>query len=204
MKHIELHYFPQAAYIAALMQYPDLKIDGYEHFVKQTYRNRCRIITPNGIDTLSVPVKGSGKIISKDIRIDHSQKWLNRHWRAIQSAYGRAPFFEYYIDEFKAILDKRHVFLFDLSAELLTQCLEFLQFDRKLEFTTAYHELTEQDDLDLRNSISPKSNENKLIKYNPAPYHQVFGNNFVEELSVIDLLFCEGPQSGERIRSAMQ
>ena len=96
MKIIDLQYLPQPGYIALLLTEPELEIDKYEHYVKQSFRNRCRIMTANGIDELSIPVLGGRKkIITKDIRIDHSQKWLNRNWRAIQSAYGKAPFFEY-------------------------------------------------------------------------------------------------------------
>ena len=201
MQVIELQYLPQPAYIAQFLLHDDLVIDGHENYVKQTYRNRCRILGANGVDQLSVPVTGSGKgIRTREIKIDHGQKWLNRHWRAIQSAYGRAPYFEYYSDDFAVIFNRKHKYLFDLATELLTQCLENLQFDIKLNFSEAYIENPEKD---LRDIISPKSAAGKAISYKQLPYQQVFGSNFVEGLSILDLIFCEGPQAGELLKSGV-
>jgi len=204
MKIIELQYLPQPEYFALLIQEPNLQIDAHEFFVKQTFRNRCRILTANGIDDLSVPVLGAGKkILTKDIKIDNDQKWLNRHWRAIQSAYGKAPFFEYYADELQEIFNKKHDFLIDLSHDLLTQCLEFLEFDLDLQFTKEYHDLRNQSENDLRSKLTPKSNSNLIKSYNQVNYQQVFGNKFVNNLSVIDLIFCEGPEAGRIIKSSI-
>ena len=202
---IELQYLPQPAYIAQFLLHNELFVDGYEHYVKQTYRNRCRILSANGVDELSVPVHGSGKrIASKDIRIDHSQKWLNRHWRAIQSAYGRAPYFEYYAEDYLRIYEKEHTFLFDFSLELLTQCLENLHFDLKLRTTEQYFDLTDRPQNDLRGIISPNSASQKGVSYKQVSYQQVFGNNFVDNLSILDLIFCTGPQAGDIIKSAIK
>ncbi len=204
MKIIDLQYLPQANYFALLLTEPELELDGYEYYVKQTYRNRCRILTANGIDELSIPVQGgSKKILTRDIKIDYSQKWLNRNWRALQSAYGKAPFFEYYAEDLLAVYEKKHVYLFDLTHELLTQCLDFLQFDISLKFTTAYHDLKKTPKNDFRSKISPKSNPEFLNTYNQFTYQQVFGNNFVNNLSVIDLIFCEGPQAGGIIKTGI-
>ena len=204
MKIIDLQYLPQAYYFALLLTEQEIEIDGYEHFVKQTYRNRCRILTANGIDDLSIPVLGGRKkILTKDIRIDYSQKWLNRNWRAIQSAYGKAPFFEYYAEDLLAVYQKKHEFLFDLTHELLTQCLDFLQFDITLKFTTAYHSLEKTPQNDFRSKINPKSTPDIINTYTQFIYPQVFGNNFVNNLSVIDLIFCEGPQAGVIIKSGI-
>lgn len=204
MHLIELQYLPQPAYLARYLLHDDLLIDGHEHYVKQTYRNRCRILTANGIDVLSVPVHGSGKkILSKDITIDHSQKWFNRHWRAIQSAYGRAPYFEYYQEGFFKIFQKKQKFLFDLSIELLTQCLENLHFDITLQTTNQYYDLAKQPENDLRGIIKPNSTRNEDFSYTQKPYQQVFGSNFVDQLSVLDLIFCEGPQAGDNLKSGI-
>lgn len=204
MKIIDLQYLPQPQYFALLMQEPNIEIDNHEFFVKQSYRNRCQILTANGVDDLSVPVLGAGKkILIKDIKIDNSQKWLNRHWRAIQSAYGKAPFFEYYADDLRAVFDKKHEFLFDLSHELLTQCLEFLGFNIELKFTKKYHDLENHPENDLRSKLNPKSNANLIKSYNQVNYQQVFGNKFVNNLSVIDLIFCEGPEAGRQIKSSI-
>jgi hypothetical protein len=201
MQVIELQYLPQPAYIAQFLVHSNLVIDGYEHYVKQTYRNRCRILGANGVDQLSVPVIASGKKIpTRDIKIDHAQKWLNRHWRAIQSAYGRAPYFEFYRDDYEAIFQKKHTFLFDFTLELLTQCLDHLQFDIAIECSSEY---VEHPEIDLRKTIKPKMTHNERILYRQLPYQQVFGSNFVEQLSVIDLIFSEGPGAGDLLKAGI-
>jgi hypothetical protein len=202
MTVIELQYLPQAAYVAQFLIHKDLIIDGYEHYVKQTYRNRCRILTANGVDQLSVPVQGSGKkILARDIRIDYSQKWLNRHWRAIKSAYGRAPYFEYYAEDYAAIFNKRPKFLFDLSLEILTQCLDHLHYDIEIYQSEAFIDSPE---INLKDQINPKLSQFEDISYEEKPYQQVFGSKFVEQLSIIDLIFCEGPQAGDLLRSGIK
>ena len=204
MKAIELQYLPQPLYFAILLKESQLKVDLYEHYVKQSFRNRCDILSGNGVDTLSVPVIGGNKkTITKDIQIDYSQKWLNRHWRAIQSAYGKAPFFEFYADEVNLIYEKKYKFLHDLSFHLLTQCLDFLKFDIEISFTTSYAACDKYPENDFRSKINPKANPIFYKSYKQVAYQQVFGSKFVNNLSVIDLIFCEGPNAGQILKSGI-
>ncbi len=205
MRVIDLQYLPQPAYFALLLSYDDLYLDKHEHFVKQTYRNRARVLGPNGINTLSVPIRSARKKVpAKDVKIDHSQKWVNQHWRTMQAAYGRAPYFEYYANDFLEIYHKKHQYLFDLNEELLTQCLDFLQFDISPKTTTAYVDLNNSVENDFRSLVSPKSKKQLPIPYHQKKYQQVFGNKFAYELSIIDLIFCEGPQAGTLIVESME
>ena len=127
-------------------------------------------------DQLSVPVKGgNSKQSIKDVEIDYTQKWMNRHWRAIQSAYGKAPFYEYYSQEIKAIIYKQHRFLFDLNLELLTLCLKFLQIDANFELTLSYLHSPKSNLDDFRSLIHPKKDYFPTYNYNPVPYFQLFG-----------------------------
>lgn len=186
------------------MEEPDLVIDRNENFVKQSYRNRCQILSANGVDSLTVPVIGANKKkCVKDVEIDYSQKWLHQHQRAIQSAYGSAPFYEYYADELWEIYSRNHKYLFDLSSDLLTQCLAFLQLDIQPKFSSTYSDLKNRPENDLRSKITPKANLGVVDTYKQQTYQQVFGNNFVDNLSVIDLIFCEGPQAKKLIKSGM-
>ena len=197
-------YFAPIEFYTLLLKHSKVYIERYENFIKQTYRNRCRILTANGVDELSIPVlNASKKVPIKDVKIDYSQKWVNRHWRAIQSAYGKAPFFEFYGEELKKILYKNHIFLFDLSLDLLTQCLDFLKFKPTIKFTDTYHSLANSPQNDYRSIISPKKNRMLPITYNQETYQHVFGNKFVKNLSVIDLIFCEGPRAGDLIKSGI-
>ena len=201
---VELQYFPNAAYFSLFMKQEVVHLEQCEYFIKQTYRNRCSILTANGIDVLSVPVlEGNSKTLIRDLRIDYSQKWVNRHWRAIQSAYGKAPFFEYYADEFKLILQQKPIFLFELNLSILTVCLKYLQIDKPLSFTTVYENGSINPIEDIRSVIHPKKSYEPRIQYTPVAYAQVFGNNFAQDLSILDILFCEGPNAYQIIKSGI-
>ncbi len=194
---LDLQYLPNTTYFSLLAKAEKVIIEKHENFVKQTYRNRAHILTPNGVDTLSIPLIGSQKKIKiSEIKIDHSQKWANRHWRAIKSAYGKAPFFEYYADYIKQEIYADHTTLFNLNLSLLTLCLKFLQIENPLAFTSSYQKISKTPITDLRSSIHPKKSFTSSIKIEYIPYQQVFGNSFVQNLSILDLLFAEGPNAG--------
>ncbi len=203
MKLVELQYLPSPAYLALFDD--DVIIEQHENFEKQSYRNRCRILTPNGIDQLTVPVKGgNSKQLIRDIRIDYTQKWVNRHSRAIQSAYGKAPFFEYYFEDFSRVFQKQHKFLFDLNLDMLTVCRENLQIGGEFVLSTTFKRKEEDDSNDLRSVIHPKRSYSETYRYQPKSYYQLFGKAFVQDLSVLDVLFCEGPNAWQIILSGLE
>ena len=171
--------------------------------MKQTFRNRCRINTSNGEKHLIIPVISSRqerRII--EVRLDFTQKWLNNHWRTIQSAYGKAPFFDHYSDDLHQILFKKVGFLYELNYMLLSMCLKWLNWDIPLKETEYYAQSMPNDVLDLRSAINPKKLEQCHQFYYPVTYNQVFGNTFVENLSLIDLIFCEGPEASKIIQAS--
>jgi len=197
---IEPQYFPPLEYFAALSVSKEVKFELYEYFEKQTYRNRCRILTASGILLLSVPLHRSSKIISRDITIDYSQKWVEKHKMAIQSSYGKSPFFYHYRDLFFEKLDKKYTFLIDLNIDLLSICLDLLGIDIKTSKTEKYEKSPGGGITDLRSVIHPKKDSSLTLQEGYKPYLHVFGKKFVPNLSVLDLLFCEGPNSGYVIR----
>ncbi len=190
---IELQYLPCLEYFTELLQHDTIYLEAWENFQKQSYRNRCAILTTNKIDVLSVPVqKSNSKTLIRDLEIDHSQPWQKIHWRAIQSAYGKAPYYEYFSDYFNALYDKKTRFLWDLNLEALTICLKLLQIEKKVLFTTEYNkegEIPVKMISDKRSLIHPK----KTGEMAGIRYPQVFGRDFVPNLSIVDLLFNEGP-----------
>lgn len=190
---IDLQYLPSLEYFCAILKNDEIFIEAYEYFEKQSYRNRCKILTTNRIDTLTVPVQnGNRKVLIQDVKIDYSQDWTRRHWGAIKAAYGKSPFFEFYSEYFKKTIDKKHDFLFDLNLELLTICLKFLRLEKKIIFTKKYYENVEND---FRGLIHPKREFKQNNIYQPLAYRQNFGNEFEPDLSILDLLFCQGNQS---------
>lgn len=200
---LDLHYLPSIEYFTCLIKYDRILIEKEEHFVKQTYRNRCHILGANQVDRLSIPVIGGNKKIKvKDLQIDYSQNWLNVHWRAIMSAYGRAPFYEFFSDYFEAGFQKREKYLFDFNYRLLNVCLKLLKIDPIINFTDQFEKDSEKDIIDLRSAIHPKKDYNLNGFYQPVPYQQVFGKAFVANLSIIDLLFCQGPDSARMIKES--
>jgi hypothetical protein len=173
----------------------ELVLEKHENYTKQSYRNRCYVLTAQGVQPLSVPVlRGNSKtkIPITDIEIDYSQHWDKIHWRTIQAAYGRAPYFEFYSDYLKEVYDRQPQYLFNLNVDLLKLYLKLLKLNKPIAFTDTYKDNVSENVLDFRNKIHPKIITDNL---NVKPYTQVFGKQFATELSIIDLLFTQGPES---------
>lgn len=201
---IESQYLPPLAYFALLSTATELIVEKYEHYEKQSYRNRCYINTSLGIQPLIVPLtEKHGKAIISEVRIDYSQKWLNNHWRAIQSAYGKAPFFEYYSDDLHDALFQKPAFLYDLNHNLLTMCLKWLKSNISVAETSSYVKEPDKTMTDYRSVLNPKKADSCNRFYKSVPYSQVFGSKFVHNLSVIDLVFCEGPGALSIVRASV-
>jgi hypothetical protein len=200
---IEPHYFPSLEYFSAIQGFDKLILEKQEHYIKQSYRNRCYINTAHGVDTLVVPVTGRhGKILFKDIRIDPGKRWRNNQWRTLQSAYAKAPFFEHYSDELNSVLYTGFEFLFDLNKAVLSLCLQSLSMKKDISETVSYEKQVSGDVFDLRSQINLKRSYTARSFYHPQTYHQVFGNSFAGNLSLIDLLFCEGPNALANLKAS--
>lgn len=200
---IDLHYLPSIEYFTIFNLYKKIEIESFENFQKQSYRNRAAILSANRITNLSIPVLGSNsKHGIKSIQIDNKQRWMDVHWRGIISAYGKAPYFEYYKDYFQEIFDKPHEYLFDLNLELLTLCLKLLNYDNVITFSEMYQKNPEGGVLDLRSAVHPKKDFAQNTFYQPYSYIQLFGKEFVPNLSIVDVLFCEGPNASNIIHQS--
>jgi hypothetical protein len=195
-------YFGNIHYYSKFYQYDEVLIESHENFQKQSYRNRCDIYAANGRLTLTVPVIYSNrpKTKIKDVRIDYATDWQKMHFRSIESAYRSSPFYEFFMDEFMFVFEQKEKFLFEMNQKITDILLELLQLSAdKARETITFIQKTEIHDSmrDFRSLIHPKSKENDP-DFKIYPYHQVFEekHGFIENLSVLDLLFNEGGNSG--------
>ncbi len=184
-------YLPSIEYFAHIVQ-RECVIDHAENYIKRSERNRARIMTAAGVMELSVNIKNANRPRTPmcNIEIDYSKRWQHQHWLAIVSAYKSSPFFDHYAPYFEPIFKERHERLIDLNQRLLELILKLLGVTPRLTISSTYVE-SSPSDVDLR----PKKREDSTFRH--EPYIQVFYDReeFVGNLSILDLLFNEGTNS---------
>ena len=205
MKHTTIllssAYLAPVSYYTKLYAYPHACIERFDHYRKQTYRNRCVIDTANGIQSLTIPTEHSetGKTYMRDIRISDHGNWRHIHWNAFVSAYRQSPFFDYYADEFHRFFEPgRYSFLFDFNLDLCKWICEQVDIHPLLSVTDEYMLQPPPDTDDYREQFTPKASYAVLDpSFTPLPYYQVFRakGQFMPDLSIVDLLFNMGPES---------
>ena len=192
-------YLAPVRYYSQLYMAPRAVLETHDNYVKQTYRNRCVIAGPNGMQALTVPIEkpSFGKSAMRDIRISDHGNWRHLHWNALQSSYERSPFFEYYADDFRPFYEKRIDYLLDFNEGLQHTVLDLLDLHPVLQTTDSYCDEITADMVDLREVISPKSPWQDDALFCPQPYYQVFAHKhgFLPDLSIVDLLFNMGPEA---------
>jgi hypothetical protein len=192
--HIEIHYLPSLEYMTILLQNPSLLFEVEENFPKQTYRNRCLILGANGVERLSVPVVhlSGEKTKTKDTKIDYSQNWIKQHQGAIRAAYGNAPYYEYFEPYLSQIFAKKRFFLVDLNIDLLSFVYRILDVPFVYKYTNEFGVFEGQSEYD---QISAKKDWQERSIYQNRSYRQCFGQEFVPNLSILDLLMNHGKES---------
>ena len=167
--------------------------DVHQNYVKQSYRNRTFIHSANGLHKLTIPVKHSKiKFPMLNAEIDNKIAWQKNHWRSIQTAYSSSPFFEFYKDSLEQVYNKKYTYLVKFNFDMIKLVFEWLDIGIKLKLSKEY-KVVYDDSLDLRKKIE---NQKHSISKNKI-YNQVFfeKNGFLNDLSIIDLIFNEGPNS---------
>ena len=172
---IEIQYFPPIQFFSKCLLHPTIVVEQHENYRKGTYRNRTLIAGANGQLRLTVPlVKGKNQRQNiKEVQISYVEPWQHQHWMAIRSAYGNAPYFDYYSDEIAPFFQQPYEFLFEFNLSILNQLLNILQIPVTIQFSETFQTKTGDDLIDLRNTIHP----NRSIsdpKYTETTYPQVF------------------------------
>ena len=165
--------------------------DVHQNYVKQSYRNRTFIHSANGLHKLTIPVKHSKiKFSMLNAEIDNKIAWQKNHWRSIQTAYSSSPFFEFYKDDLLLFFNKKHKYLLDITIDSFCLINDALELSKKYSTSLKYDETNLNDYRYLANS-------KKKTDYYFEHYTQIFDDKhgFLENLSILDLLFMEGPNS---------
>ena len=191
MTILPVAYMPSVEYVARLLR-EECVVDLGEHYIKRSQRNRAQILSANGVMSLTVNVENANRPRQRmrDVKIDYSKRWQHQHWLSIVSAYKSSPYFDHYAHLLEPFYKREWSYLVDYDLEYMRVLLRLLGIEDKLNLSERYV-VAGEGDLDLR----PKQNEGSTFV--AEPYFQVFSDRmpFAANLSVIDLLMCEGPES---------
>ena len=203
---LQTTYFGPVQWYQKLKRYDHCVIEQYDSYQKQTYRNRCVIATANGLQALTVPVDHSPLTIDhvqcKDLRISDHNQWRRVHWNALQSAYSESPFFEYYADDIRPFFEQKYEFLIDFNEAIRQKMCELLDIETSVSYSSGFRvqgsgfRVHGSGFMDFREVIHAKHPQDDP-DFQPRSYWQVFQHRygFQPNLSILDLLFCMGPEA---------
>lgn len=185
-------YFPNIASFALILKY-EVHWEVWDHYQKQTFRNRCYICTDRGKHMLNIPIKHvggkQGRQLYRDVQLDNSYPWQRTHWRSLQTSYRASPYFEFFEGDLAPLYDKKHKYLLDFNLKTIEAACECLQIDMPTQKTENYQ--ANPSNLEDRRALV---NAKKELPVNYPSYAQVFEarHGFIPGLSILDLLFNEG------------
>ena len=185
-------YFSPISQYHALLNSNSITFEVEDNYQKQTYRNRCYIYGANGKQLLNIPVtipKSSKKTKSKDILVENAN-WQKQHYKSLEAAYNHSPFFEFYKDDLRKIFSKKYTYLLDVNLDSFNFIMDAMELFKEYTLSKTYEETKLND---FRNLADSK----KKVEISSIPYIQMFDQKFgfLKNLSILDLLFMEGPNS---------
>ncbi len=199
---VDLPFFPNLEFFTAIHGYDELVLFPAQIFRRRSFINRMDIRGPNKVQRLSIPIQGRRPSIPEsDLLINYQDKWVSDHLRSIQSAYGKAPFFEYYFPYVESLYESGVDSLWELNKQSLTLCLRLLQLSVKVAECKIEGDIPIESD--IRGQISTNQDFSSRLFYRPHVYFQLFGSDFEPNLSVLDLLFCVGPEAKMIIQASV-
>ncbi len=203
MNVFPIYYFPPVSWFVAAAQEQVLLLETQEHYKKQQYFNRMRILTSNKVLTLSIPIQKAKEntVISKR-EIFFDGKWVHDQWVSLTSAYRSSPYFEFYEDYFEPFFKGKMTSLMERNLAIIKMLREVLQLDFEIQLTDTFHG-SDHYEVDYRRAFNPKG-PTQADWFDPQPYLHVFGDAFHPDLSILDLLCNQGPASGVYLKNAFK
>ena len=191
-------YFPSISHYVAMAKASSITLEMDDNFQKQTNRNRMYIYSSNGMQLLNIPVKHlkNSHQKSRDIKLETEFDWQKQHFKSLEAAYRSSPFFEFFEDIIMPVFEKDYIYLMDLNLDTMDIVSKCIGIKTKFLQSAEFHE--ETDLVDFRNLAAGKKDQTEI-----TPYTQVFGDKygFINNLSVLDLLFNEGRYSLDYLKS---
>ena len=201
-RHILIYpsYLPSIATMVAMVKADKITLEIQDNYQKQTYRNRAYIAHSNGKLLLNIPIRHSKSTRhqkTKDVTPENNFSWLAEHWKSIQVAYRTSPYFEFYEDDLAPLFKEPVLKLQGFNIQILETIAELIGLETQILTSNVFDKHTELQD--MRHLANCK----KEPSYNFDTYHQVFEGNHgrIENLSILDLLFNEGPNTLNYLQS---